>query len=99
MPRTDKDNYQNIAMMLRDLPLGYTADVSDYIVFYWDGSELAGAHLSPDNPGVVDETFAVEEVLCLVPEVVEDWLKAPTFTFRQSVVAWLSDAPPIDAGV
>lgn len=99
MPRSDKDNYSNIAMMLRDLPLGYTADISDYIALYWDGTEIVGAHLSPDYPGDVDETFDVDEVLCLIPEIVDDWLKAPTFTYRQSVVAWLSDAPPVDAGV
>jgi hypothetical protein len=66
---------------------------------YWDGDELQGAHLCADRPGEVDQSFNVEDVLPEIADGVEDWLKPPTFSFRQSLLDWLPDAPPVDRGI
>lgn len=89
----------DIGMLLRDHPPGTTADIAEYCVLYWDGDQLAGAFLSTDQPGEPDEAFDVDDVLPDVAENVEDWLKAPTFTFRPTILEWLKDAPPRDFGV
>jgi hypothetical protein len=94
-----KKQCADIGMLLRDHPLGTTADVTDYCVLYWDGDQLAGAYLSADDPGEPDEPFDIEEVLPEIPENIEDWFKAPTFTFRPTIVEWLKDAPPRDSSV
>lgn len=33
----------NLAMLLRDMPIGTTADFSDVAVAYWDGMQVIGA--------------------------------------------------------
>jgi hypothetical protein len=93
-----KKQCSNISMLLRDHPPGTTADIAEYCVLYWDGDRLAGAHLSVDQPGEPDEPFDVDEVLPEIPEAVEDWLKAPAFTLRPTILTWLKDAPPHEAG-
>jgi hypothetical protein len=93
-----QDQCADIGMLLRDMPPGTTADIMDCSVVYWDGDEITGAHLSPDRPGEVDEPFDVDEVLPEVPETVEAWLSAPSFSFRPSLLEWLKDSPPREAG-
>lgn len=87
----------NVGMLLRDHPPGTTADIAEYCVLYWDGDELAGAHLSADQPGTVDEPFDADDVLPEIAEAVDDWLRSPVFTFRPSLLEWLKDAPPRDS--
>ncbi|WP_250523480.1 MULTISPECIES: hypothetical protein [unclassified Caballeronia] len=78
---------------------GTTADIAEYCVLYWDGDELAGAHLSADQPATVDEPFDLDGVLPEIADAVDDWLKSPVFTFRPSVLDWLKDAPPRDSAI
>ncbi|MBB5510637.1 hypothetical protein [Paraburkholderia atlantica] len=89
----------DIAMLLRDHSPGTTADIAEYCVLFWDGDRLVGAHLSSDEPGVVDEPFDIDDVLPDIPEAIADWLASPTFTFRPSLLEWLKDAPPRESGV
>ncbi|HEY1213719.1 MAG TPA: hypothetical protein VGE93_08815, partial [Bryobacteraceae bacterium] len=89
----------NIGMLLRDFPPGMTADIAEYCVLYWDGDELAGAHLSADQPGTVEKPFDIDEGLPEIDDCVDDWLKSPTFTFRPSLLEWLTDAPPRESAV
>jgi hypothetical protein len=88
----------DIGMLLRDHPPGTTADIAEYCVVYWDGDRLIGAHLSTDHPGEPDEPFDVDEVLPEIPECIEEWLKAPKYTFRPTIVEWMKDSPPRESG-
>ena len=49
----------HVAMMLRDLPRGMTADLTDVAVAYWNGTQVVGAYLR-DN-GRIDENFDFDE--------------------------------------
>ena len=49
----------HVAMMLRDLPRGVTADLTDVAVAYWNGTQVVGAYLR-DN-GRIDEDFDFDE--------------------------------------
>lgn len=89
----------DIRMLLRDHRPGTTADITDYSVLYLNGTELAGAYLSADEPGQLDEPFPVASVLEMIPDNVTDWLKDPIFTFRPSLLDWMKEAPPCESGL
>jgi hypothetical protein len=94
-----KNQTADIAMLLRDYPVGTTADVTEYCVLFFDDGQLRGAHLSPDNPGEPDELFNVEDVLPDIRENVSEWLAHPTFTLRPHLMDWLKEAPPIESKI
>ena len=76
----------HVAMLLRDLPRGVTADLTDVAVAYWNGTQVVGAYLR-DN-GRIDEDFDFDENAWgnwrdefLV------WFDAPRFTERADLKA------------
>ncbi len=83
----------HVAMLLRDLPRGVTADLTDVTVAYWNGRQVVGAYLR-DN-GRLDEDFDFDENAWgnwrddfLI------WLDAPRFSERSDLkAALLSDTP------
>ena len=63
-----------LAMLLRDMPAGTTADFSDVAVAYWNGASVAGFYLR--DGGRLDEEFEFDE------NAWENW--------RDELVAWLA---------
>ncbi|WP_250528100.1 hypothetical protein [Caballeronia sp. GAWG2-1] len=83
----------HVAMLLRDLPRGMTADFNDVAVAYWNGKQVMGAYLR-DN-GRIDEDFDFDEnawgVWC---DEFLAWLDAPRFSERSDLkAALLADLP------
>jgi hypothetical protein len=50
-----------LATLLRDRPLGTTADLNKYTVAYWDGHDVRGIHLHRDNSGRLGGDFDFDE--------------------------------------
>jgi hypothetical protein len=78
----------NLAMLLRDLPTGTTADLADVAVAYWDGRRVVGAYLR--DGGRLDEEFELDAYAW---ENWHDefigWQVAPRFTERDELRARL----------
>ena len=87
-------------MLLRDQPVGRTADLLDYTVAYWDGHQVVGMHLCADETGPLDEEFELtDDFLAQIPDALADWIQNPHYTFHPELIEWLKDAPPYDACV
>jgi len=90
----------HLAMLLRDLPPGTTADLSDLLLAYWDGHGVVGLYLRDDGSGRLDEEYDLDEALwCQWHADFVDWLRNPRFTQRPELQEWLKDAPPRDLDV
>jgi hypothetical protein len=90
----------HLAMLLRDQPRGMTADLSDFVVAYWNGHRVVYGFLRDDGGGRIEEEFDLADY------VWEEWALAftawcsmPTFTARAEVLAWFNDTPPHDSVV
>jgi hypothetical protein len=46
-----------LGAMLREVPYGTSADLTDYAVAFWDGSKVVYAFLSEDGSGQIDDEF------------------------------------------
>jgi len=88
-----------LATLLRNRPLGTTADINEQTVAYWDGYEVRGIHLRHDESGRLEGDFDFDERTFnqLYADLVE-WMAAPRYTVRAELVDWLKDAPPFNAG-
>lgn len=74
----------NLAMLLRDMPIGTTADFSDVAVAYWDGTQVIGAYLR--DGGRLDEDFEFDEnVWESWHDELVGWQANPTFTEREEL--------------
>jgi len=83
----------NLAMLLRDMPIGTTADFSDVAVAFWDGTRVVGAYLR--DGGRMDEEFDFDEnAWGNWQDELVGWLASPTFTERDELKA----RPPVLAG-
>jgi len=89
-----------LGMLLRDLPPGAAAELSDFAAAYWNGHELVYCFLRDDGSGQIDEEFDVADYDWSEWESeFSAWCKNPVFSARPEVLDWLKDAPPFDAGV
>lgn len=86
--------YSQLAMLLRDLPAGTTADLTDWAKAYWNGHRVVGLFLREGDSGKLDEDFELNE------NAWEDWhddlvvwLAAPRFSACAELKQWLKDAP------
>jgi hypothetical protein len=52
-----------LASLLRDKPLGTTADITEHTVVCWNGEQLLGIHLRADHPGF-DDMFDIDHEFC-----------------------------------
>lgn len=86
----------NLAMLLRDMPIGTTADFSDVAVAYWDGTQVVGAYLR--DGGRLDEEFEFDQNACetWLDELVA-WQVKPTFSERGELKSRLSSLAPYAA--
>ncbi|XUW93334.1 hypothetical protein OH764_34990 (plasmid) [Burkholderia sp. M6-3] len=97
---TRHDFVRQLAMMLRDLPQGATADLSDCMVAYWNGYSVVFAFLCERGTGAVDEEFDMDDYVWEDWQpAFESWVANPVFGSRPEVKRWLMDAPPHEAGV
>lgn len=97
------DSYKSfmaqLRMLLRDLPQGTSADLTDHSVAYWNGNRIVGLYLCADKPGGLDEEFEVDEYFCdQIAENIADWTTRPVFSFRPELLDWLKESPPHEAG-
>ena len=83
-----------LTTLLRDRPLGTTADLNKYTVAYWDGHEVRGFHLRHDKSGRLDADFDFDERTFnqLHADLVA-WMAAPRYTVRPELADWLKGAP------
>ncbi|KNH07686.1 Glucose dehydrogenase, PQQ-dependent [Candidatus Burkholderia brachyanthoides] len=77
----------HVAMLLRDLPRGTTADLTDVAVAYWNGKQVVGAYLR-DN-GRIDEEFDFvdENAWGNWRDEFLLWFEAPCFSERSDLKA------------
>jgi hypothetical protein len=78
-----------LAMLLRDLPRGMVAELTDFAVAYWDGREVVYAFLRDDDNAKIEEefdltTYAWDEWHAQLIE----WLEAPRFRPHNEVLDW-----------
>ncbi len=77
-----------LAMLLRDMPVGTTADFSDVAVAYWDGTCVVGAYLR--DGGRLDEEFEFDQNAWETwRDELTGWQAAPCFTEREELKARL----------
>ncbi len=75
-------------MLLRDLPIGTTADLTEVAVAYWDGTRVVGAYLR--DGGRLDEEFEFDRNAWESwYDEFNDWLAAPRFSERDELEARL----------
>ncbi|WP_244817689.1 hypothetical protein [Caballeronia sp. Lep1P3] len=78
----------HVGMLLRDLPRGMTADLTDVAVAYWNGTQVVGAYLR-DN-GCIDEDFDFDEnAWGAWRDEFLLWCDAPRFSERSDLKAAL----------
>jgi hypothetical protein len=78
----------HVAMLLRDLPRGTTADLTEVTVAYWNGRQVMGAYLR-DN-GRIDEDFEFDEnAWGNWRDEFLNWFDAPRFSERGDLKAAL----------
>jgi hypothetical protein len=84
-----------LGMLLRDLPRGSVAELTDFAVAYWDSRHVVYAYLRDDCPAQIEEDFDLCDCVWLElrPEFA-GWLAAPHFSVRAEVRNWLKDTPP-----
>lgn len=96
---TFEDFRDQLSNLLRKMPLGTSADLTDFAIAYWDGDQVQYAFLRDEGCGRVEEEFELtEHEFDQWKDDLEAWAKAPVFSVRPEVAEWLKDAPPHEAG-
>jgi len=96
---TFTDFRNQLAMLLRDMPRGTSADITDFAVAYWDGRQVVYAFLRDDGSGLVDEEFDLtEQEFDQWKDELEAWAATPKFSVRPEIAEWLMESPPFEAG-
>ncbi|MFP3556805.1 hypothetical protein [Paraburkholderia hospita] len=83
MTMTRESFEQELITLLRDQPLGTTADLSDFMVAYWSGTSLIYAYL---GAGTVEEELEVDDNVWEEwrPNL-EEWHASPVFSVRSEL--------------
>lgn len=94
------ENFKSqLSMLLRDVPIGTTADLTDFAVAYWGGRQVTYAFLAEDGSGDIGEEFDPDDYQWSEWErALSAWSEAPKFSMRREVLEWIRDAPPHEAG-
>lgn len=81
-----------LGMLLRDLPPGSAAELSDFATAYWNGHEVVYCFLREDGSGQIDEEFDVADYVWRewAPEF-SAWCEKPVLSARLEVLDWLKD--------
>lgn len=87
-----------LGMLLRHLPTGTTAELTDFAVAYWDGRHVVGVYLREDGCDLLDEDFELDENAWENwSDELTAWLSAPRFSERAELKEWLKEAPPFES--
>jgi hypothetical protein len=100
MSRPTFEQFQaHLRMLLRDQPRGTGADLTDFLVAYWTGREVAYVFLREDDPSLLDEglDLTANEWEQWQDELL-GWYSAPRFSPRAELELWLRDSPPREGG-
>jgi len=96
---THDELHQKLTEQLRTMPLGTSADITDFAIAYWDGHKVVYAFLRDEGCGRVEEEFDfTEHEFEQWADALADWEKEPKFSARPEILEWLKDAPPFEAG-
>lgn len=92
---TQDDFVRHVSMLLRDVPRGTTADLTDCMVAYWNGYAVVFAFLCERGSGAIDEEFDLDDYEWQEWQSdFERWIESPVFSARPEVLQWLKDEPP-----
>jgi hypothetical protein len=87
-------------MLLRDLPMGTSADLTDCTVAWWDGHQVVFGFLCEDATDAIDEEFDLGDYEWQEWQAgLTRWAAQPKFSMRPQVRAWLNESPPFDLSV
>jgi hypothetical protein len=75
-----KSQIVDLTILLCDHPAGTTADITEYAVAFWDGSQFVGSHISAFYEGEQDELFDIEDAFPDIVKNIADWFQTPSFT-------------------
>ncbi|WP_321818394.1 MULTISPECIES: hypothetical protein [unclassified Paraburkholderia] len=90
MQSIEENFVANLGMLLRDLPRGQVARLSEFVVAWWNAGQVVFAYLRDDNPDIIEEEFDLADVVWSDWE--NDflgWLQAPSFEGRAEIMPWL----------
>jgi hypothetical protein len=92
-----EDFKSHLSMLLRDQPIGTTADLSDFSVAWWNGHNVTYAFLRDDSVRIV-VVFDLDDYgwKRWEPDFAA-WVEAPKFSARDEVLRRQKDAPPNEA--
>jgi hypothetical protein len=92
---TRDDFERKLAMILQDVALGTTADLTDRVVAYWDGHRIVYATLRDDDSGLPDQPFDPGAQWSEWRAWFEAWMSEPTFSVRPELhTSDSADVPP-----
>ena len=87
-----------LGTVLRHHGAGTTADLTDELVAYWNGSGLSYVLLRENPAGAVREKFSMNDAhWSNWRSWLEAWIESPTFSIRPEVHSWLLEDPPDDS--
>lgn len=86
-----------LAMILQDIALGTTADLTDRAVAYWNGERVVYAYLRDDDSGLIDAEFKLEPHWHEWRDWLNEWMIEPVFSVRPELQDVLLPAPPSGA--
>jgi hypothetical protein len=75
-----------LAAMLREIPYGTSADLTDYAVAFWDGSKVVYAFLFEDDSGMIEDEFELGDYEWdRWHDDFVTWINEPMFSVRPEI--------------
>jgi hypothetical protein len=89
-----EDFKSHLSMLLRDQPIGTTADLSDFAVAWWNGHRVTYAFLLNVESGRIEEEFDLDDYGWKRWEAdFAAWVETPKFSAKDEVLRRLTNAP------
>ncbi|BEU26141.1 MULTISPECIES: hypothetical protein [Paraburkholderia] len=99
MAMTRNEFEEKIGKVLSEHGDDVTADLSDELLAYWNGHEIAYVLVSETPTGSSYEEFVMNDDQWRTwRSWLVAWTDAPTFSVRPEVRNWLADEPPAESG-
>jgi hypothetical protein len=87
-----------LALILQDIALGTTADLTDRAVAYWNGQRVVYAFLQDDDSGRIADEFVLADHWKEWREWLAEWMMEPVFSVRPELQDDVLPTPPPGAG-
>jgi hypothetical protein len=89
-----EDFKSHLSMLLRDQPIGTTADLADFAVAWWNGHNVIYAFLRDVESGRIEEEFDLDDYgwKQWEPDFAA-WVETPKFSAQDEVLRRLKNAP------